>query len=338
VKSFLLQQRRRTDPVEGALEAKITDNNPFVRKKDDDALKPSAGDPHSQLEKRLTKLEAKTAIKQAYETVQDIVHDVLNHPRQGVPPPPVVAPTPEPVAESPAEDDSDTEVPLVSMTPKGLATPQTYQDNGAGQTPAAADPANVDKIIGDIDGDSTPNPNIPTLTAAPVAVAAAAPTAAVATTTIQEPTNPNVPPAPLQFDPETSSQPVIAPVVHPGERNLPESKQEELVDNDEQLEAQAEQDEASKVVSAQGLDEPEGLVDYPVYVGPNKILSTKTRSVRVPNEKPKMVRVFIPPNTVATPSVLKDVEEEVDNASGEMADIATTVDKINRFVPHHRHD
>jgi len=329
IKSFLLKQKRimqKDNPVvDPALQLKITDNNPFVRQADDDALKPSDT---SGLTSRLQKLEARTAIRQAYETVQDIVHDVLSHKRSAPPPPPSADSSASP--SSPAGSD---------------ASPPADGNlivSGVGQTPDAVSPAVNGKIIGDIDGPQQPsssNPTVPVVPDATTVPGTVAVPVVPAETPIQNAINPNVPPEPLAFDPESAPNPVLPPVVVPGAVNIPQSQQQEMIDNRQQLEAQTEQDEAEKIVVPEGGigSNPTQETTYPVTVGPNDLPAETTRSVIVPTDKPPAVRLDIPPNTVTNEKVLKDVEAEVTDDTEQMDTIAKDVVRIARFVPHHRH-
>jgi len=325
IKSFLLKQKRErimggdhVDPdLDPALQLKITDNNPFVRKIDDDALKPASGDT-SALSSRLQKLEAKSAIRQAYETVQDIVHDVLSHNRH---------------ARSPSLSSSSSSSLSDSSTPSPPVDGNLIT-NGAGQTPDASSPALDGKVVGDT------SPQLPPTAVSPIP-APADPNAAdlASPPPVQQSVNPNVPPEPLGFDPENAPHPVLNPVVHPGVESVPESKAEEIEDNAEQLEAQTEQDAAAKIATPEGaLDaNPVQEVMYPVTVGPADLPAETTRSVIVPGDKPPVVKLKIPPNTVSSQKVLKEVEKDAKVDDAEMEDIARNVEKIDHYVPHHIH-
>jgi len=345
IKSFLLKQKRleqESDPAaNSALQIKLTDNNPFVRKTDDDALKPAAGD--KSLSSRLQRLEAKTAIRQAYETVQDIVHDVLSHSR---------------TVSSPSDSSPPPSSPSDSLAPLS-PDDGTVISNGRGQTTAAANPANAGKIIGDIDGQQQPTAATPTPTATTTTTTAAAPapaapltassqskTAVPAPTIVAPPvqtgktaTNPNVPPPPLEFDPDTAPQKVLSPVVHPGIKTVPETKMEELEDNREQMEAAVEEEEAQKIVTPEGgVDRsPTQQIHFPVTVGPKDLPAETTRSVIMPTDKPPIITLRIPSNLPSDPKMLKDIQKDTEKDDASLNDIAKDIVRIDDFVPHHIH-
>jgi len=77
--------------------------------------------------------------------------------------------------------------------------------------------------------------------------------------------------------------------------------------------------------------------NYPIYVGPNDVLSTTTRSVHLPGEKAPIPKLKIDPKTVYQPYIINDVISKTNELNQDIKDIKKRVDDIKHYVPHHHH-